>query len=178
MARARRKRVTDGALARAVESLGSQAAAARRLGLSRSAVSKRLAAMRAKAPPPPPATARDLKRALLARAKANAQTQGVLFALSENDFEVPPRCPVLGLPLRRSEGARDDLSPSLDRLVPALGYVPGNVTVISWRANKLKADADPLELLRVARWVAAQWMARAEPKAALLSPLPRRDLEA
>lgn len=34
-----------------------------------------------------------------------------------------------------------DCAPSLDRLVPALGYVRGNVRVISHRANRLKGDA-------------------------------------
>ena len=32
-------------------------------------------------------------------------------------------------------------SPSLDRIVPELGYVKGNIRVISNRANHLKSDA-------------------------------------
>jgi len=32
-------------------------------------------------------------------------------------------------------------SPTLDRLVAAMGYVPGNVTVISFRANTIKNNA-------------------------------------
>ena len=31
-------------------------------------------------------------------------------------------------------------SPSLDQIVPGLGYVKGNVQVISHRANTLKSD--------------------------------------
>uniref|UniRef100_A0AB74UMJ1 Uncharacterized protein n=1 Tax=Caulobacter phage BL57 TaxID=3348355 RepID=A0AB74UMJ1_9VIRU len=31
-----------------------------------------------------------------------------------------------------------DHSPSLDRIDNALGYVPGNVVVVSWKANRLK----------------------------------------
>ena len=32
-------------------------------------------------------------------------------------------------------------SPSVDRVVPSLGYVKGNVHVISHRANSMKSDA-------------------------------------
>jgi hypothetical protein len=39
-----------------------------------------------------------------------------------------------------------DSSPSLDRLVPALGYVIGNIHVISNRANTLKNNASIKEL--------------------------------
>lgn len=34
-----------------------------------------------------------------------------------------------------------------------MGYVPGNVAVISWRANNLKRDASADELLRIAAWM-------------------------
>jgi hypothetical protein len=45
------------------------------------------------------------------------------------------------------------LSPSLDRIKPELGYVPGNIQVISARANVMKNDATPEELLAFANWV-------------------------
>lgn len=37
-------------------------------------------------------------------------------------------------------------SPTLDKIIPALGYVPGNVWVISHRANTIKSDASLEEL--------------------------------
>lgn len=52
---------------------------------------------------------------------------------------MPARCPMLGIPLRL-QGPRSANSPSLDRLDPALGYVPNNVRVISDHANRLKGD--------------------------------------
>ena len=37
-------------------------------------------------------------------------------------------------------------SPSLDRIIPSLGYVKGNIRVISFRANTLKNNATLSEL--------------------------------
>lgn len=51
-------------------------------------------------------------------------------------------CPVFGIPLQRrpNRGGSDD-TPFLDRVEDHLGYVQGNIRVISRRANKLKGDA-------------------------------------
>ena len=58
---------------------------------------------------------------------------------------------MLGIPLLRNEGgsAQWDNSPSLDRLVPGLGYVPGNVIVVSSRANVIRNNASIDELRKV-----------------------------
>lgn len=73
-----------------------------------------------------------------------------------SDVIVPARCPVLGVELKVATGAPCGQfnSPSLDRMDNTLGYVPGNVAVISNRANKLKSDATAEELRKVADWVA------------------------
>ena len=42
------------------------------------------------------------------------------------------------------------LIPSLDRFDPAKGYVKENVYLVCWRCNKLKRNADPRELRRLA----------------------------
>ena len=57
---------------------------------------------------------------------------------------IPDVCPVLGIPLDqdpKGKGERSDNSPSLDKFIPSLGYVKGNIHIISWRANHLKNDA-------------------------------------
>jgi len=51
------------------------------------------------------------------------------------------------------KGQPHDASPTLDRLNNAWGYVPGNIAVISYRANKLKGDATADELRRIAEWM-------------------------
>jgi hypothetical protein len=81
------------------------------------------------------------------RALARALRKGVPFSIGADDVVVPQACPVLGIALRcATRGESLDASPSLDRIVPALGYVPGNVRVISFRANRLKADATAAEM--------------------------------
>lgn len=66
---------------------------------------------------------------------------------------MPDVCPVLGLPLRPTSGCSDDNSPTVDRLVPELGYVPGNVAVISHRANSIKHMGTAEEHRRIADWM-------------------------
>lgn len=80
---------------------------------------------------------RNMKKLLYA-AKQRAKKDGTPFALVESDLRIPERCPVLGIELKRSEGGPRDGSPSLDRFVPQRGYIPGNVHVISFRANSIK----------------------------------------
>jgi len=55
-------------------------------------------------------------------------------------------CPILGIPLIPGIGAQSPNSPSLDRIIPSLGYVKGNIAVISYRANAMKNDATIDEL--------------------------------
>ncbi len=90
---------------------------------------------------------------MLYGAKRRAQAQGVPFAITLADIEVPTHCPVLGLRLEYGEGRPRPESPTLDKLIPELGYVPGNVAVISFRANLIKQDATAEEIARVAEWV-------------------------
>lgn len=68
---------------------------------------------------------------------------------------LPSYCPVLGIEIRYCQGKIGfiDHSPSMDRIVPRLGYVPGNVRIISWRANRLKQDATLDELLAIVSYI-------------------------
>jgi len=89
---------------------------------------------------------------LLAGAKARALRAGLPFNLTEEDIVIPEFCPVLGLRLShnwRGSGPHDN-SPSVDRLVPSLGYVRGNVVVVSWRANRLRSNGSAREFRRIA----------------------------
>jgi hypothetical protein len=48
---------------------------------------------------------------------------------------------------------RFDDSPSLDRINNMKGYVPGNVKIISWRANHLKSNGTALEHEKIAQYI-------------------------
>ena len=89
--------------------------------------------------------------------KHKAKKLGLDFDITWEDILPPAMCPVLGMPLHLSGGrngfqARPDAA-SVDRVDNELGYVKGNVRVISNRANLLKKDATVEELRRLADWL-------------------------
>lgn len=51
-------------------------------------------------------------------------------------------CPALHIPLFVGKGKITDNSPTLDRIDSSKGYTPDNIQVISWRANRLKNNAN------------------------------------
>jgi hypothetical protein len=84
---------------------------------------------------------RYIKMRLLNSAKWRASKNNVPFNLSLDDFEIPSQCPVYNVPFDSGIYAV-----TLDRIIPVLGYVKGNVQVISHRANTPKRDASLEEL--------------------------------
>lgn len=90
---------------------------------------------------------------LLAKAIERSRALGIEITLSEKDIVIPDRCPVLGIPIRPGSGSHHDGSPTLDRIDNERGYVPGNVAVISFRANALKRDGTADEHERIASWM-------------------------
>jgi len=94
----------------------------------------------------------DMPGTLVKQAKGRAKRLGLPFNLTRSDVSIPDVCPVLGIPLRVNHGKCGADSPSLDRIVPELGYVVGNVAVISHRANTIKNDASPDELRAILRY--------------------------
>lgn len=88
-----------------------------------------------------------LDKRLLSRAKGRAKKRNIPFNLTIEDIIIPDLCPVLDVKLdKSSDHTERDTSPSLDRIVPSLGYVKGNVRVISHRANMLKNNATVEEM--------------------------------
>ncbi len=83
---------------------------------------------------------------MLRHARARARRLGLPIDIKVEDLVVPATCPVLGIPMEIGVGSSHDGSPTIDRLIPSLGYVMGNVRVISYRANRIKNDATLDEL--------------------------------
>ena len=96
---------------------------------------------------------------ILHGARKRARDRDVPFNLTEEYLESiwTGVCPVfqvrLNLPGQGEGHHRTTATPSLDRLIPDKGYVPGNVIWISMRANQMKNDGTSEELFRVAEWL-------------------------
>ena len=97
--------------------------------------------------------AKNPERYIINKARCRAKRLGRPFSLTVGDIHIPEICPVLGIPLFWGNEQKSDNSPSLDCLIPRLGYVPGNVCVISMRANRLKGDGSWEELEKITNWV-------------------------
>ena len=95
----------------------------------------------------------NIEKAMVRGAKSRSRDKGLPFDLTIEDLEVPEKCPILGLELKVGGDSSRDISPSLDRIVPELGYVKGNIRVISLRANRLKSDASIEELEAILKYM-------------------------
>lgn len=91
------------------------------------------------------------QRQMLYRARARAKKHDIPFNITLEDIQnVWPHdnsCPVFGVPFDLN-GTNMQYCASLDKVNPKLGYVVGNIIVISYRANSIKQDST-LEELRV-----------------------------
>lgn len=88
-------------------------------------------------------------RYLLSGAKKRAKQKNIPFDITEFDIAQPTHCPVLGIELVYNNKHKvAPNSATLDRVIPSLGYVKGNVFVISYRANTLK-NASSLEEVKL-----------------------------
>jgi hypothetical protein len=89
-------------------------------------------------------------------ARDRARTKSLPFTITRKYVEslIPDICPVFGTSFVFYGAGSSSLdSPSLDRLHPELGYIEGNVAVISMRANNIKSSASSDAVLKVAEWM-------------------------
>ena len=94
---------------------------------------------------------------MLSNARQRSRRDGIDCTIGVSDIEIPSHCPVLGHCLRSYEGMgkgpRND-SPTLDKIVPAMGYIPGNILVVSQKANRIKNQLSTVQLAVFARFYA------------------------
>lgn len=81
------------------------------------------------------------------------------FSISVDDIYIPDNCPILGIKINMNSGKSGAYinSPSLDRKDNSLGYVKGNVWVISQLANAMKGAASVEQLQAFADWVNSEF---------------------
>lgn len=96
---------------------------------------------------------KNKKYSIWCNVKKRAKKEKTLFELTINDIpDIPIICPILGIKIKANHLAGPlDCSPSLDRIIPSLGYIKGNVRFISNRANRLRSDATTVELKLLAK---------------------------
>jgi hypothetical protein len=115
----------------------------------------------------------------LSSAKERSIKQNVSFDLTLDYLEsiTTDECPVFKTPFvwGQSNG-KHPYRPSLDKVVPELGYVRGNVVFISLKANTIKQDITEKELYAVADWLhdkRKEVLENVKPKP--VAPLPDED---
>jgi len=99
---------------------------------------------------------RNIESAMFQGARLRARKKGLPFEISVEDIRraVPKDrcCPITRQPFEVGVGKAVPQSMSLDRVNPQLGYVPGNIAVISFLANTMKNNCTDPSLFR--RWAA------------------------
>jgi hypothetical protein len=88
-------------------------------------------------------------KALYYGVKERCVATGTDFNIELNDLVATEVCPVLKTEYR----VRTQYAMSVDRIDPTKGYLKGNVQIISKKANTMKCNASPSELLKFAEWV-------------------------
>lgn len=93
---------------------------------------------------------------LLQQARRRSKLKNIPFDITVDDLTVLEICPVLGIKIQVNSGCVKENSISLDRIIPELGYVKGNVAIISYKANTIKNNASVEELEKVLNWLKAK----------------------
>jgi hypothetical protein len=99
---------------------------------------------------------KDPVKKLFLEARNRAKRLSIPFGITPENIYVPKHCPVFGVELTIGGSGREDNDPSLDRIDPTLGYIPGNIAVICFKANRLKNDASLSELIAVRDYMRSQ----------------------
>lgn len=92
------------------------------------------------------ATKTRLNRIIYGRAKSRAKKKNIYFNLDIEDIHIPEKCPVFNEKFIYGD---HNWTPSIDRINPNLGYVKGNVIIVSNKANVIKNNACPDDIIVV-----------------------------
>ena len=91
--------------------------------------------------------------------RRSARKKGIVFSISTAYITslIPDTCPIFGTPFKFAGNRVSTAeSPSIDRLRAELGYIEGNIAIISVRANRVKSNCSSEEVLKVAKWMKKQ----------------------
>lgn len=96
---------------------------------------------------------RTIPQKMLATVRTKAKAKGIPCDIDITDIVIPAVCPVFGTPFEVGVGRPLPTSASIDKIIPSLGYVKGNIQIISALANTMKNSASPEQLKQFATWV-------------------------
>ena len=82
---------------------------------------------------------------------------GHAFDLLPADIMVVSHCPITGAEINYASRGRDPNGPSFDRIRPALGYVKGNVRIVSRFANLVRQNCTSAKVFRALADDALRW---------------------
>jgi hypothetical protein len=93
-------------------------------------------------------------RILLTKAKNRAKQKNIEFNIDISDVVIPNKCPVLGIDIITNGTTKwTDNSPTIDRIDNDKGYIKGNISVISHKANRLKSSSTIEELKKIVKYM-------------------------
>lgn len=96
---------------------------------------------------------KSIEKRIYDRTKGRAVRKGIPFNLELSDIILPSICPVFNKPFIYGDHM---WTYSIDRIKPEIGYVKGNVIIISNRANMLKGSATADEIGMLHKWLLQQ----------------------
>ena len=90
---------------------------------------------------------RNVRGKLCNSAKDRARFYNIPCNITSEDIKLIKHCPYLNIPLEYGNTTPTNYSASLDKINPDLGYVKGNIEVISMLANNMKSSASSEQLI-------------------------------
>lgn len=93
---------------------------------------------------------KDVAKRIMQQIVHRAKTRNIELSISENDIVVPNICPYLKVPFVKGTKGNYQYTYSIDRIDNSKGYIPGNIEIISMKANSMKNNATDAELLNFA----------------------------
>ena len=86
------------------------------------------------------------------RTRDNAKNRGDVFDIEVEDIIIPQYCPLLGIELNFNiKNFNEDDYCTIDRIDSSLGYVKGNIQIISRLANTMKNKSTKEQLITFAK---------------------------
>lgn len=99
---------------------------------------------------------RNYEKSVIGTIRDRAKRKNVPMEITSEDIKkalpIDMLCPIFGVKMEIGISKRNKNSPSVDRIIPKKGYVPGNIIVVSMKANMIKSDATPDEIIKVGKF--------------------------